>query len=99
MKFYSDITKKMYDTAAECEAQEAAFLRAEEEKRNGNKVALAEIDQLLEQFQKEQKAQEMAYRTVVQTAKTLHDKYVDYQRKYGRLPEKHYTNYILTRMI
>ena len=99
MKFYSDVTKKMYDTAAEREAQEAAFLKAEEEKRNGNKVALAEIDQLLEQFQKEQKAQEMAYRTVVQTAKTLHDKYVDYQRKYGRLPEKHYTNYILTRMI
>ena len=99
MKFYSDVTKKMYDTAAECEAQEAAFLKAEEEKRNGNKVALAEIDQLLEQFQKEQKAQEMAYRAVVKTANTLREKYVDYQRKYGRLPEKHYTNYILTRMI
>ena len=55
MKFYSDVTKKMYDTAAECEAQEAAFLKAEEEKRNGNKAALAEIDLLLEQFQKEQK--------------------------------------------
>lgn len=99
MKFYSDVTKKMYDTAEECEAQEAAFLKAEEEKRNGNKAALAEIDQLLEQFQKEQKAQEMAYRAVVKTANTLREKYVDYQRKYGRLPDKHYTNYVLTRMI
>lgn len=99
MKYYSDVTKKMYDTAAECEAQEAAFLKAEEEKRNSNKVALAEIDMLLEQFQKEQKAQEAAYRAVVKTANTLHEKYVDYQRKYGRLPDKHYTNYILTRMI
>lgn len=99
MKYYSDVTKKMYDTAAECEAQEAAFLKAEEEKRNGNKAALAEIDQLLEQFQKEQKTQEAAYRAVVKTANALHEKYVDYQRKYGRLPDKHYTNYILTRMI
>ena len=59
-----------------------SFPKGEEEKRNGNKAVLAlkEIDLLLEQFQKEQKAQEMAYRTVVQTAKTLHDKYVDYQR-------------------
>lgn len=99
MKFYSDVTKKMYDTVAECEAQEAAFLKAEEEKRNGNKAALAEIDLLLEQFQTEQKAREEAYRAVVKTAKALREKYVDYQRKYGRLPDKHYTTYVLTRMI
>ena len=92
MKFYSDVTKKMYDTAAECEAQEAAFLKAEEEKRNGNKAAIAEIDLLFEQFQKEQKA-------VLKTGHELHKKYAEYQRKYGQLPEKHYLNYILTRMI
>jgi hypothetical protein len=99
MKFYSDVTKKMYDTAAECEAQEAAFLKAEEEKRNGNKAAIAEIDLLFEQFQKEQKAQEEAYKAVIKTGHELHKKYAEYQRKYGQLPEKHYLNYILTRMI
>ena len=35
MKFYSDITKSLYNSAQECEAAEAAHLKAEEEKKNG----------------------------------------------------------------
>lgn len=99
MKYYSDITKQMYDTVAQCEAEEAAYLKAEEEKKNGHKIALAEIDKLFEEFQEQQKAHEAAYKIVIQTSKLLHSKYVEYQRKYGRLPDKHYINYILTRMI
>ena len=99
MRYYSDVTKLMYDTAAECEAQEAAFLKAEEEKKNGHKVALAEIDALLIEFQEQQKAHEETYKAVIATSRALHNKYTDYQRKYGRLPDKHYTNYILTKMI
>ena len=99
MKFYSDVTNKLYDTAEACEAAETAFLKAEEEKKNGHKLALAEIDELLEHFETARKEQEAAYKEMSDTAKTLHSKYVEYQRKYGRLPDKHYANYILTRMI
>ena len=99
MKFYSEVTKQMYNTATECEAAEAAHLKAEEEKKNGYKNDLAELDALFEQFQNEQKAHETAYKTVVATSKLLYKKYTDFQCKHGRLPEKHYTNYILTRMI
>ena len=99
MKFYSDVTKQLYETANECEAAEAAHLKAEEEKKNGNKIALAEIDELFAKFQQEQKPHEESYKAVVKTGNELHKKYVDYQRKYGQLPDKHYLNYILTRMI
>ena len=99
MKFYSDVTNKLYDTAEACEAAETAFLKTEEEKKNGHKMALAEIDELLEHFETARKEQEAAYKEMSNTAKVLHSKYVEYQRKYGRLPDKHYANYILTRMI
>ena len=99
MKFYSDVTNKLYDTAETCEAAETPFLKAEEEKKNGHKLALAEIDEILEDFETARKEQEVAYKEMTATAKVLHSKYVEYQRKYGRLPDKHYANYILTRMI
>ena len=99
MKYYSDVTKKIYNTAEECQAAEAAVLKAEEEKKNGKANALAEIDLLTSQFEEAQKAQEVAYKALLKASETLHKKYVDYQQKYGRLPDKYYTNYILTRML
>lgn len=99
MKFYSDITKTLYDTADACEAAETAYLKAEEEKKNSHKILLEEIDALFAQFQEQQKVQEEAYKDVISTGKILHKKYAEYQRKYGRLPDKHYANYILTRML
>ena len=99
MKFYSDVTKQLYNTVQECEAAEAAHLKAEEEKKNGPKIALAEIDELYAQFEREQKVHEESYKAVVKAGNALHKKYVDYQRKYGQLPEKHYINYLLTKML
>jgi hypothetical protein len=99
MKFYSDVTKNLYDTIEACEAAEAAFLKAEEEKKNGHKLALAELDELYECFQEAQRVNKESYKAVVEASKVLHKKYLEYQRKYGQLPDKHYTNYILTRMI
>ena len=99
MRYYSDVTKLMYETAEQCEIEEAKFLKAEEEKKNGHKLALAEMDERLEHFETARKEQEAAYKEMTATAKVLHSKYVEYQRKYGRLPDKHYTNYILTRML
>lgn len=99
MKFYSDITSRLYDTMAEAEAAEAEFLKKEEDKKNANKVALQEIDLLFNEFNAAQKAQEEAHKAVVAAAKTLQNKYVDYQRNYGRLPDKYYVNWILTKML
>jgi hypothetical protein len=98
MKFYSDVTKVLYNTVEECEAAEAAHLKAEEEKKNGYNIALQELDTLLAQFEEEQKANENAYKKAAATSKLLQTKYVEFQRKHGRLPDKHYMNYILTRM-
>ena len=65
MKFYSDITKNLYDSIQECEAAEAAHLKAEEEKKNGHNAAIAELDVLWEAFQKQKKVQEDAYKDMV----------------------------------
>lgn len=99
MKYYSDVTKTMYNTAEECEAAEAAHLKAEEEKKNGYQTAIAELNALLEEFKAQQKANEEAYKQVKETSMLLNKKYVEFQRKYGQLPDKHYMNYILTRML
>ena len=99
MKFYSDITKSLYDSIQECEAAEAAHLKAEEEKKNGYNAAIAELDSLWETFQKQQKVQEDAYKDMLKMAKNLREKYAAFQSKYGSIPDKHYMNYIVIRMI
>lgn len=99
MKYYSDVTKTMYNTAEECEAAETAHLKAEEEKKNGYQTAIAELNAILEEFKAQQKANEEAYKQVKETSMLLNKKYVEFQRKYGQLPDKHYMNYILTRML
>lgn len=99
MKFYSELTKSLYDTADACAAAEAAHLKAEEEKKNGHKVAMAKIDELLTNFRECQKTAEEASKEVVKAARALRAEYDKYQHNYGSLPDKHYSTYILTRMI
>ena len=99
MKYYSDITKALYDTAKTCEEAEASHLKAEEERKNDYKTALAEIDALLEEFNVRKQANDKAREAVIESSNQLHKKYLEFQRKYGRLPEKHYASYILTRII
>ena len=99
LKFYSDVTGKLYNSIEECEAAEKAILKEQEERKNGQKVALAELDELLEFFEMAHKEQESANQKFMKAGESLRNKYIAYLRKYGSLPEKHYSNYILTRML
>ena len=99
MKFYSEHTKQLYDTAEQCATEEAAFLKAEEDKKNSRANALAELDACSDYFKKCQKEVEAAQKVMLEASKQLRQKYVDFQKNFGRLPENHYTNLILTRLL
>lgn len=99
MKFYSELTKELFDTADACAAAEAAHKKAEEEKKNVYKKAIAELDDAAEYFKQCQHENEATYKKMREASNQLHKKYVEFQRNFGRLPEKHYSDYILTRLL
>ena len=46
MKFYCEHTKKIYDTMAECEAAEKAYLNEQNKKANAEKAAKDNLEKL-----------------------------------------------------
>lgn len=98
-RYYSEITKSLYDTAEDCAAAEAAHLKAEEEKKNVYKDAVAELDAVAEYFKQCQHENEATYKKMRDASNQLYKKYVEFQKNFGRLPEKHYSDYILTRLL
>ena len=99
MRYYSDLTKNLYDTADACAAAEAAHKKAEEDKKNVYKEAVAELDTMADYFKQCQKEQEATYKKMRDASIALHKKYLEFQKNFGRLPEKHYTDFILTRLL
>lgn len=99
MKYYSELTKTLYDTADACTAAEAAHKKAEEDKKNVYKEAIAELDAAAEYFKQCQHENEATYKKMREASNQLHKKYVEFQKNFGRLPEKHYSDYILTRLL
>ena len=99
MKYYSELTKNLYDTADACAAAEAAHMKAEEDKKNVYKEAIAELDAAAEYFKQCQRENETAYKKMRDASNQLHKKYVEFQKNFGRLPERHYSDYILTRLL
>lgn len=99
MKFYSELTKNLYDTADACAAAEAEHLKAEEAKKNSYQIAVQELDDMAAYFKNCQKEQDAAYRKMSEASSQLRKKYADFQRNFGRLPEKHYSDFILTRLL
>lgn len=99
MKYWSELTRTMYDTAEQCEVAEAEHLKAEEEKKNSYRNAVVELDEIAAYFQACKNEQEEAYRKMQKASNDLHKKYAEFQKNFGRLPEKHYTNFILTRLL
>lgn len=99
MKYYSELTKTLYDTADACAAAEAAHKKAEEEKKNVYKDAVAELDAVAEYFKQCQHENEATYKKMRDASNQLYKKYVEFQKNFGRLPEKHYSDYILTRLL
>ena len=99
MKYYSELTKQMYDTEEACNVAEAVHKKAEEDKKNLYKEAITELDTVAEYFKQCQCENETAYKKMREASNQLHKKYVEFQKNFGRLPEKHYSNYILTRLL
>lgn len=99
MKFYCEQTKQLYDTAEQCAAAEAAFLKAEEDKKNSRANAIAELDATAEYFKQCQRENEATYKKMREASNQLRQKYVEFQKNFGRLPEKHYSDFILTRLL
>ena len=99
MKYYSELTKIMYDTEEACVAAENAHKKAEEDKKTSYQNAIAELDTLSEHFKQCQKEQDATYKKMVEASNRLNKKYADFQKTFGRLPEKYYTDFILTRLL
>ena len=98
-RYYSDLTKTLYDTEEACNVAEAAHVKAESEKKNAYQAAVAELDELGAHLKECQKEQEVAYKKVLEVSKLLQKKYIEFQKNFGRLPEKHYTDFIFTRLL
>ena len=98
-RYYSDLTKNLYDTEQACNTAEAAFLKAEEDKKNSRANAIAELDATAEYFKQCQRENEATYKKMREASNQLRQKYVEFQKNFGRLPEKHYSDFILTRLL
>lgn len=99
MKYFSELTKQMYDTEEACNIAEAAHVKAESERKNAYQAAVAELDELGAHLKECQREQGAAYKKVQEASRLLQKKYIEFQKNFGRLPEKHYTDFILTRLL
>ena len=99
MKFYSEFTNKLYDTAEQCSTEEEQFRKAKEEEEKTYSMAIADLDDITALFKRCQKEQEAAYKKMVEVSREMHKKYRDFQHRFGRLPEKYYTNYIMSKLL
>ena len=91
MKYYSDVTHKLYDSAEELEIEEAKILKAEEEKRNGKILAEAAIEEayscysaLIEEMKELQKKINESSNDVQETLKNFYNTYGYYPEKYKK---------------
>lgn len=69
MKYYSDVTKKFYDTEIECHDEEAAALKARDEKVNARKIAAEKIEE--------------KYNIYVKAKEDYYNELSDFCKKYG----------------
>lgn len=81
MQYYSEITKKLYDTVPECEAAEKAFLKEQEDEKLRQ-----------EKMQKEEKAAldkiKQSYTNYINSQKEFGQTISDYINKFGDEDEK-----------
>ncbi len=61
MKYYSEKTKKFYDSAADCEKEEAAIVKAEAEKTAARKADAENVEKARKELDEARKAFHAAY--------------------------------------
>ena len=96
MKFYSDKTKKMYDTEAECLKAEKEFDELYNKKANAEKEAKAKLDVLHAKMQETTEAVKKANAANTEAYRVLQKEIGEFSRKYGYVPEKYRTLQFLT---
>lgn len=87
MKFYNEYDKKFYDTAAQCEAAEKAYIAEQEKKRNGEATAKAELAALHEELMAVQKKYDETYAALKEINRKYTEKSNVFARTYGYLPK------------
>lgn len=96
MKFYNEYDKKFYDTAAQCEAAEKAYIAEQERKRNGETAAKAELAALHEELMATQKKYDEAYAALRGINRKYTEKSNAFARTYGYLPKDAQNQQILS---
>ena len=81
MKYYSEMTKKFYESEADCKQAEEKELAKKENLANQRKAAAEQIDKLREEYKK-------AYDAYQDATKAYRDGLSDFCKKYGSY---HYT--------
>ena len=88
MKFYNEYDKKFYDTAAQCEAAEEAYIAEQERKRNGEAAARLELATLHEELMALQKKYDEAYNALRSANRNYNEKVANFSSTYGYLPKE-----------
>lgn len=89
MKFYSDVTRKFYDTPEECTEKENAFLQEQENKANAEKNDLKKLDELYTQYQLTVEDIRTLQRQATKDYSELETAAKGFVRKYGHVPDKY----------
>lgn len=87
MKFYNEYDKKFYDTAAQCEAAEKAYIAEQEKKRNGEAAAKLELATLHEELMAAHKKHDETYAALKEINRKYTEKSNAFARTYGYLPK------------
>lgn len=89
MKYFSEITKKCYDTIEECENSEAAFLKEKNDKETAEKEAKEKLDELYSSYQMTVNDIHTMQRQANKDFSELETAVKNFIRKYGYIPDKY----------
>lgn len=96
MKFYCEYTKKIYDSAAECETAEKAYLDEQNKKVNAEKVAKENLENLYNAFNAANENVKKANSALSTASHELSKAVSEFSRIYGYVPDKYRSIQLLT---
>ena len=88
MKFYSEYTKKFYDTMEECAKVDNEYLESLNRKKNAENEAKAKMEELYANFNAKNDAVKKANAELVAASKEIQRAVSAFSSKYGYVPDK-----------
>lgn len=89
MKFYSDVTRKFYDTLEECTEKENEALQEQENKANAEKTDKTKLDELYTQYQLTLEDVRSLQHQASKDFSELETAAKNFIRKYGYVPDQY----------